>query len=101
MPILPTPTKPMVSMNVSLNASLLCHFDRLVGEVHPQAERTLHDRPFLEFERAQLVDEERIALGEGARLFGILGTENGQAKAARRTLAIRQRARGEYEPALF
>src|SRR5580692_6752047 len=100
-PILPTPTKPMVSMARSLCVFLLCHFDRLIGQIDPHAQRAFHDGPFLELEAAQAVDEERIALGQRSRLVQVLGTEHGEPGASRRTCAVRQRAGGKHMAALF
>src|SRR6202035_1244925 len=72
--ILPPPTKPMVSMARSLCVFLLCHFDGLIGQIDPHAQRALHDGPFLKLEGTQAIDEEWIALGQRARLVHILGT---------------------------
>ena len=49
-----------------------CHLDRLIGQIDAQRQRALHDRPFLELETAQPVDEERIGLGNGARLLDVV-----------------------------
>ena len=66
MPILPTPTKPTVSMSAPLR-----YFDRLIGKIDAQAERPLHDRPFLEFVSAKPVDDERIGVGQRPRLSAL------------------------------
>src|SRR5580704_6334185 len=100
-PILPTPTKPMVSIVRFLKSLFLCHFDRLIGEIDPHAERAFHDGPFLELECAQPVDEERIALGERARFVGVLGAQHGQALAGRRPFAVGKRPGREHQAALF
>src|ERR1700761_5352494 len=115
-PILPTPTKPMVSMNVpsillvcfcrmvarpcrDCHSPRSCHVDRPVREVNAHAQRSLHHRPFLQLESAQPVDEERIAFGERAGLGGALGAQDGQPLSARRSLAVGQRAGGEDKTA--
>src|SRR5580658_6857127 len=100
-PILPTPTKPMVSIARSLCVFFLCHFDRLIGEIDPHAQRAFHDGPFLELEGAQAVDKERIGLGQRARLVHILGTEHSEPRASRRTRAIGQRPGREHQAAFF
>src|SRR5580658_1924516 len=100
-PILPTPTKPMVSIVLSLCVFFLCHFDRLIGEIDPHAHRALHDGPFLELEGAQAVGEERIGLGERAGFVCVFGAQHGQPVAGRRPCAVGQRAGGKHMAALF
>src|SRR5579863_7653515 len=114
MPILPTPTKPMVSMDVPLNSystpmryvtapslGLSCHLDRLIGEIDGEAERALHDRPFLQLKSAQPVFEERVALGQRAGFGEALRPQHGEAMSARRPLAVGERPGGENKTALL
>src|SRR5690348_5529523 len=98
-PILPTPTKPMVSMSVS--PAPLCQIDGLIGVIDAQAQHAFHHGPFLQLEGAQAVFEERIAFGNGARFRGVRGAHNGQALARRRPLRIGERAGCEDDAALL
>src|SRR6185437_4293596 len=94
MPILPTPTKPMVCALISSD------LDRLIGKIDLEPERALHDRPFLELECAQAVGDEGIGLGKSARLLRIRSAQDGQAGAVRRTGAVAERSGGEHQTAL-
>src|SRR5271163_2069567 len=90
MPILPTPTKPMVCI-----ALISSDLDRLIGQIDLQPERAFHDGPFLELERAQALRDEGISFGKRTRLCGAGGAQDRQAGAARRTGSLAERPGGE------
>src|SRR6516225_5831559 len=95
MPILPTPTKPMVCV-----ALISSHLDRLIGQIDLQPERALHEGPFLELERTQAVCDERIGFGERSGLGRAGGTQDRQASTVRRTGSVAERPGGKQKAAL-